>query len=253
MHESFQSRFEKVVVHRSDVETEFATATVKPAGLLNGAQGAFEVYRRAYRARLTESLGDTYDAVWSVLEDALFFEACRRYIEITPSTSYSLSDYGQSFPEFLAREAHVQELPFLPDLARFELAFSEIFHKPQHVSLPVTEFAAQVDSPGARLVFGSVILFESAYGVYEIWKHRDELHTYQQSDVNKGIQLMMYKSAGKVFVRPFPRAEFELLQRLGHGMRLSEIGTDAGQDMTPEGVCDLFSFIAASGIVTAVD
>ncbi|MFX5734457.1 DNA-binding domain-containing protein, partial [Acinetobacter baumannii] len=84
-------------------------------------------YRRGYRARLTEALGETYEAVWRVLGDEEFFSATRSFIAEEPSRSYNLSDYGQRFPDFLSAR-YQQEAGFLGHLAHLEWAFKSCFH-----------------------------------------------------------------------------------------------------------------------------
>jgi hypothetical protein len=71
-------------------------AAIVPGGTLDAA-GALEVYRRGYRARLTEQLGETYPSVWRVVADDDFFELCRAYIAAHPSASYTCRITGASF------------------------------------------------------------------------------------------------------------------------------------------------------------
>ena len=50
-----------------------------PGGNLS-TQEALEVYLNGYPARLTDALGQVYEAVWPVLGDEEFFRVCREYI-----------------------------------------------------------------------------------------------------------------------------------------------------------------------------
>src|SRR6476619_4133535 len=71
-----------------------------PGGHLSEKE-AFEVYALGYKARLTESLGETYESIWKFAGDQIFFEVCEDYISRQSSISYNLNDYGFTFPDFL--------------------------------------------------------------------------------------------------------------------------------------------------------
>src|SRR4051812_47348056 len=92
--------------------------SVKGGGKLTPAE-AVGVYRDGYPARMTEALGETFEACWRVLGDEDFLEACRIYSRAAPSVSHNLSDYGGSFPEFLD-DRFKKQAPFIKDLAVLE-------------------------------------------------------------------------------------------------------------------------------------
>lgn len=173
---------------------------VKAAGRLS-PDAALAVYRRAYIARLMESLGETYGAVWRVLGDEGFFALARRYIEAETSTSYNLSDYGAGLPAFLAGAPESGDFPFLSDLARFEWLFREVFHAPAHLPLDPAKLSVLDSGNDIRLTFAtSVRLFESERTVYGLWKHRDEPdYRWDPSAVSQPEWLLLCKQRGQVY------------------------------------------------------
>ncbi|MDO8494631.1 MAG: DNA-binding domain-containing protein [Deltaproteobacteria bacterium] len=144
----FQKRFVRSVL-RSKSDPALAK-TIRPGGTLPGPAAVLKVHREGYFARLTEQLGETYEAVWSVLGDQKFFQLCREYIRKHPSIFYNLSDYGAEFPLFLEKQKEAKKFPFLPDLALFEWGFKEVFH-------------------GAE-----PLVFTSEYQILPIWRRRAE-------------------------------------------------------------------------------
>lgn len=247
---NFQSAFKSIVVDHFPVDT--STGTIRAAGALGSDSAAYEVYRRAYFARLTEALGEKYEAVWSVLGDARFFALCKRYISQAPSKSYSLSHYGEDFPDFLCTQNETSDFPFLPDLARFEQAFYALFHMRQHASLPLEDFVRVANNPKSQLVFTHTLkVFESSFSVYEIWKNRKTQASDRPGHYNLCERLMMYKSENRIFVYPLSISELDLFSALREGLRLEEIGTLAEGKMDPEQISRFFQFLATSGIVMA--
>jgi hypothetical protein len=73
----------------------------------------------------------------------------RAFIARSPSsTSYNLSDYGASFPDFVEGQAFnslnlSSDAPFLGDLARYEWEFKNLFHEKPHAGLDRGVLAAK--------------------------------------------------------------------------------------------------------------
>jgi len=72
---------------------------------------------------------------WSVLRDEAlradkqFFDAVAgHYVRINPPTSPLMMFYGSGFPEFLDGFEPAKQLPYLPDMARLELARRTAYH-----------------------------------------------------------------------------------------------------------------------------
>ena len=151
-------------------QDEFPSSLIQsltPGGTLTSPD-ALNVYSNGYIVRLTESLGETYEAVWWVCGDEDFFQLSRNFILANPSTTYNLSNYGQQFPEFMDYVAPFPDLPFLGDLARFEWIFKELFHTAQHTSVGPDRILSVAQDPNLCFHFGqAVCLFTSPYGVYE--------------------------------------------------------------------------------------
>ncbi|MCC7420020.1 MAG: putative DNA-binding domain-containing protein [Planctomycetaceae bacterium] len=101
------------------------------------AADRLNVYANAYYARLLECLQSDYPALRRALGDEIFNQFVLEYLQSYPSQSYTLSELGARFPQFLA-ETQPSEEPgsppswpeFLIDLARLERAYAEVFDGP---------------------------------------------------------------------------------------------------------------------------
>ena len=225
-----------------------------PGGSLS-SDAALEVYRTGHIVRLTEALGETFEAVWWVAGDDDYFRLAKEFLLAHSSSSYNLSDFGKPFPDFLDKRQPFSDLPFLADLARFEWLFKEVFHLPAHTSLTPEHFQQHILSGNLRLSFGpSVRLFRSPYSVYEIWKLRGTIQESLPEKIwCKPQWLLCYKHQQQVYIKHLSEPEYLLLNHLCSGTSIEESLERTLQDfsdITASTVSDLFKVINHTGIVT---
>lgn len=230
-------------------------ARVVPGGTLD-ADAALGVYRGGYVARLTEQLGETFATVWRVLGDEDFFAACAGYIAGHPSSSYNLSDYGRGFADFLASSPLGQGLAFLPELARFELEFHDLFHAEGHEPAAASEaaaLAASGDLSGATLRFGPALrLLALEHAVHDLFRHRDDVEA-PSVDVERPQWVMLFKKNGEVRALDVDAGTFAALGVLASGATLDD-ALAAAVDRDPAfgeaEAARLLEILVASGVVT---
>ena len=212
---------------------------------------AVDVYACGYVARLTESLGETYEACWRVLGDEDFFKVAESYIRRYPSSTHNLSDYGASMPDFLRGQAC--SLQLLGDLAAYEWEFKELFHAPPHQGLSAAALAEKT-RPDSRFVFGSALrLLSLDHRIYAIWKRDRSDDTPLEPSQWEGTQrLALYKKEGNpIFVRELTVGEYAALRSLSAGNKLDE-ALAAAPEMEPAAAQALFAFIAEAQLVMDV-
>jgi hypothetical protein len=226
-------------------------AAVHGGGRLTSAE-AVEVYRSGYPARISEALGETFEACWRMLGDEAFLGACRVYARSTPSQSANLSDYGSSFPDFLLNRFK-KEAPFIGDLARLEWGFKELFHAKAHAGLTPVNLSVAVKKDSV-LVFGSAVrLLSFQRSVHGLWKRdRSDNSPLRRSDWSGREQVLLYKSGGTpVFSRVIAAPGASALRSLLSGRPLDEsLASAKGMDETLSH--ELFSFISGAGLITEV-
>lgn len=113
------------------------------------------IYHGMYPLRMHEALAADYPALQRFLGESTFAELLRAYVREHPSRSYSLNPLGDRLPEFI--ESAAIALPrraFCHDLARLELAVSQVFDADQTPPLGPDRIAAVPgeDWERARLV-----------------------------------------------------------------------------------------------------
>lgn len=82
------------------------------ADSVDQAQQRAGVYRHAYRARLAEALGESFERVRSYMGGEEFDRVAYAFAVAQPPTVRSLGDYGDGFPAYLA-----QQHPYAPALS----------------------------------------------------------------------------------------------------------------------------------------
>jgi len=85
------------------------------------------IYRDMYLARLREALASDYPALLHYLRDEAFTELVAAYVHAHPSRSYTLNRLGDHLPEYIRSTRRLARWEFLYDLARLELAMSQLF------------------------------------------------------------------------------------------------------------------------------
>ncbi len=225
--------------------------SIEGGGKLTAAEAA-GVYRDGYPARLSEALGETFEACWRVLGDEDFLKACKIYARTVPSVSHNLSDYGSSFPVFLQKRFK-KDAPFIKDLAVLEWSFKEIFHAVPHSGLTPKSLSAVVKKDSV-LIFGNTVrMLNLNHSVHDLWKrNRDDSTPLREADWKNPQHVLLYKGGGtQVFSSVIAAPEASALSSLMSGLPLSQ--ALAASDALDEAAArNLFTFISNAGLVTEV-
>ena len=91
---------------------------------LSDARG-LAVYRHAYRATLRAALADTFARTAEWVGEEAFEAHADAYVAATPSTGWTLADYGHTFPDHVA--AALPDDPEVGELAWLEWALRRAF------------------------------------------------------------------------------------------------------------------------------
>lgn len=258
----FQENFVKSMI-KNQTDAPFLSNII-PAHNVDNPETILQVHRQGYVARLTEALGETYEATWWVLGDEEFFKYCEKFILENPSSVYNLSNYGKGFSDFLQTTS---EMPFLKVLASFEWEFKEFFH--QKLLFPKKSNALNKDqfelSPQSQLLFNSFFTaLKNPYKIFPMWKLRyksqDEVSEEEFDQLNnfEGDEFLIIHRGDKglSFVRELSRPQFELLtlmqQKLSLDRALEILSKNKKLEISSQEVQDLFHFIFYHGLVKEV-
>jgi hypothetical protein len=179
-------------------EAEFRAAILDPArpapGGLTGPDGQpagrrFDVYRNNVTVSLREGLAQAFPLLRQLLGAEFFDAMATVHLRAHPPASPLLWQIGEAMPAFLAGFPPVAHLPYLPDVARLELALRHSYHAADASPLPSEALAA---IPPDRLMMARVTLapalrlVRSAWPLHAIWKaqiHGGPPPAWQPEDV----------------------------------------------------------------------
>lgn len=162
-------------------QAEFTAGLLDPArpapdGLTDGAgvptTKRFNVYRNNVAVSLTEALIAAFPVIYKLVGDEFFRAMAGVYLRLHPPASPLMMHYGQEMPKFLMRFGPAKALPYLPDMARLELAMRESYHAAD--ASPISPDALSALSPdelmAARVTLAPAVTFISSshpiFGIY---------------------------------------------------------------------------------------
>jgi len=226
-------------------DTSDLMPTIHPGGTLTAA-GALSVYRTAYFARLTDALGEMYEAVWRLLGDEDFMAASRDYIQKHPSRFYNLSRYGESFADFLL--VRFPEHPLIPELAQFEWKFAQLFHTAEEPGLEPQELAGL--TPQSRVHFvRSSFFFPAKHPIYSFWESRAHPDP-PEIDIDLPEPIVAYKKHSQIYVKQMSETSMAVMLQLLGGETI-EKALDSAE--SPDEVKEVFLFIGQAGLIARIE
>ena len=138
---------------RAELEPERIAELVRPSAALTPLDRV-GIYQGMYLVRMREALEFDYPTLRAYFGETRFAELVTAYVGAHPSRNYTLNRLGDAMPAFVATWSSEEEASFLHDLARLELALSDVFDaEPSVVLRPEDVATIPPDAwAGARLV-----------------------------------------------------------------------------------------------------
>ncbi|NRB35130.1 MAG: putative DNA-binding domain-containing protein [Rhodobacteraceae bacterium] len=152
-----------------------------PDGLLDGADAPagrrFNIYRNNVAVSLTEALHQGFPILTKLLGAQNMDGLAGIFLRAHPPSSPLMMHYGEALPGFLAGLPQLQHLPYLPDVARLELAIRRSYHAADHT--PITPDRLGQIAPEALMLCSarlapSAQLIRSDWPIFDIWRFNTE-------------------------------------------------------------------------------
>jgi hypothetical protein len=130
------------------LEGVLAAGAITPAERLG-------VYANTIFTSLAEVLAGTFEATARLVGEDFFRGMARAFSTQNMPAEPVLSRYGAGFADFIAGYAPAATLPYLPDVARLEWAWNEIYHAQdtQPLALARLQEALEAEPEGLRIRF----------------------------------------------------------------------------------------------------
>jgi hypothetical protein len=176
-----------------------------------------EVYANTVSVNRRNVLRAVYPVIERLVGAEFFAYAADSFSRSFPSRSGNLDDFGAEFPDFLAGFAPAASLPYLPDVARLELAIDRlaVAADPSPGMQTVEAIGAEDGftlSPACRLI-------GSAFPILRIWQVNQPEHDGNDIvDLAQGpAHLLAYRNGFMVEIAEIGPGEFTLLSLLAAG------------------------------------
>jgi hypothetical protein len=114
---------------------------IRPSRSL-GPADRVAVYHGMYLLRMCDALAGDYDALEHFLGEERFRDLVRDYVQAHPSRSFTLNRLGDRLPEFVAAYQGLPRRGFCHDLARLQLAVTQVFDAEETTPLSEERIAA---------------------------------------------------------------------------------------------------------------
>jgi len=265
-----QHWMQEVVVHPGTVEEAVASdeaelyipskrlgEVVLPSHSMTSAE-RIGVYHGMYLMRMEEALETDYPVIRYHLGDHQFAHLVREYVERYPSTSYTLNRLGDHLPQFFLDEPEWHEAGFLHDLARLELAMTEVFDEEESPVLSATELEAVPPETWEEARLRPI----SAFRLLE-FKHAviPNLVAYHEdrpspSPRRRASWVALYRRDYSVLRLELTRAEYDLLKAIVDGAPLGEALATAAASKSQRQQAKVFRWFRtwiSEGLFTAIE
>ena len=226
-----------------------------PDGLRIGSRPAgerFDVYRNNVVAGLADVLASGFPALVKLLGDEFFRAMAAEFVRRNPPQSPVLMWYGGDMPDFLAGFPPVQGYPYLPDVARLELAIRASYHAEdaQSVTARSLQGMSESDIENARLELSpAVFQLRSDYPVRSIWMANLRGRDYSPSG---GEDVLVVRKEFDPEPMELAPGGFEFIEAVRDGQPLASASETALYACPEFDLSALFGLLLASHAITAL-
>jgi hypothetical protein len=204
---------------RAELEPSQIERVILPSKTLTAVERV-GVYQAMYLLRMIEALEGDYPAVAHYLGDEEFADLVTRYVAVHPSESYTFNRLGTRFPEFLRRSKGVRKKGFVADLARLELAVTEVFDAPQSPAWPAEEIARIPRGAWERAVLKPIAAFRLGAFGYPVNAYlqsvKDDDHDHPDV-ARKATRVAVWRKGYEVWRLELSEPAFDFLHALSKG------------------------------------
>ncbi len=266
-----QRWMQEVVVHPGAVEEAIASAgaereipseslgeVVLPSHSMTSAE-RIGVYHGMYLMRMEEALATDYPVIRYHLGDHRFAHLVREYVQRYPSTSYTLNRLGDHLPQFFLDQPEWPQAAFLHDLARLELAMTEVFDEQESPVLGTAELETVPPEAWERIRMRPIAAFRLLAFKHAVVPNLVAYHKDRPSPGprRRASWVALYRRDYSVLRLELSRAEHDLLRDLVDGAPLGEaLASAAGRQKSSRQQAQVFRWFRtwiAEGLFTAIE
>ena len=219
---------------------------------LAGDGAGLAVYRNTVAKGRVDALAGLVPTVQRLVGEDWFRDAALIFAAEHPPTSPVLDDYGQAFPDWLARFEPAQSLSYLPPVARMDLAWSRA-HRSADAPVAIAEGLAGRDLFGSRATLHpSVQMFWFDWTAPSVWlANRPDVAPDQVVDWTDSPEgLVVYRPDMSVLHRRLSHAEWLFLDGCRRDLPLGRVALEVQGQALDTDIARFFSGLLSAGLFT---
>ncbi|WOF75089.1 DNA-binding domain-containing protein [Parvibaculaceae bacterium PLY_AMNH_Bact1] len=222
-----------------DFQSEFGSAVLGGDGVLANVRAAepiplesrVNVYRNNVYASLIDGLEKAFPVVLQLVGQEFFRAMAREYLRDNMPARGTLIGFGAAMPEFLDGFPPVSSLPYLSDVARFELAWLRSYHAADEAPLTPDAISAVPQAYLGDVKFvlhPSLQTLQSAHPVVSLWQAHQPGQDPGAMNVNEGGEAaLLLRSNLSVVVHQVERGALVFVDALRSGETFGVAATAA--------------------------
>lgn len=217
------------------------------------------IYAGAYGSRLVDALRSNYPALAALLGEADFESLGADYVRTHDSPYFSIRNYGDALPDYLAQHATYSEVPVLIELARWEWALGTVFDAADAAPLTAEALARVAPAQWAKLRFEwhpSLRRIALVWNVPQLWQAlTDGQERPELTLLPEPIEWLAWRRELRTYFRSLPGSEAALLDAARAGVPFGELceelQSELGAQSAPAQAAALLRSWLGSGLIVA--
>jgi len=175
----------------------------------------FALYRGNLTSTWRKALAAAYPVIAQLVGEEFFTALAREYGRAHPSDSGDLNRFGGHFEPFLRSFEHVQDLPYLPDMARLEWQLHRMHYANHEPPLQAQHIDPQTVEEQTFPWQATAQLFESEWSIVPLWLAHQRGPFPQKMD--EPSRALLSRPEWTAQVTPLQAPEYAALQALKEG------------------------------------
>jgi len=165
----------------------------------------------------------TYPVIEKLVGHEFLEMMARSFVLDNPPSHGCLNMYGTGFDKFIESYELAKALPYLPDMAKLEIAMNDAYHAAEDAPLSATELATIPPEELHLTLRQNVRLLSSRFPLADIRDFCIEDDPEKTMNVDTGgVTLMITRPALEVKLVKLARDEYEMLLALDRNMPLNK-------------------------------
>jgi hypothetical protein len=216
----------------------------------------FAVYRNNVVHGLVNALEARFPVTSRLVGKAFFRSMARVYAATHLPRTPLLTQYGDDFPGFIADFAPAASVPYLPDVARLERAWSQAFHAAEAVSVDA-EWLARLrpdELAASRMrLHPSLRLLRSPYPLATIWSAHQTAGDVKPPASWEAEDVLVVRPQAEVRIHLLPAGGFEFVVALAAGSTVQDAAEAAQAHSAEFDAGDHLVGLAGLGVIASID